>query len=205
MFMLTFALACGPTNAVPVIAPVGFDASTTTMNDGSATIADSGASDAGGDVDASKQAGLTFSSPTPPALIGITDGVAFYPSANPGKNRLRIYFEKAAGLCTALLHQNATIFNVDLETASTPIAMGDYPISSAASTNAVIAWGSLDASCKAVTDGSDYAKTGTVKITRVSATEVAGEFSFTTAGGVSVQGQFSAPICGSEPSFMCVP
>jgi hypothetical protein len=108
-------------------------------------------------------------------------------------------------LCTALLHQNATIFNVDLETASTPIAMGDYPISSAASTNAVIAWGSLDASCKAVTDGSDYAKTGTVKITRVSATEVAGEFSFTTAGGVSVQGQFSAPICGSEPSFMCVP
>ncbi len=68
-----------------------------------------------------------------------------------------------------------------------------------------VAWGQLDGECKAIsTPGTHFfGKSGHVKVTTLSATEVAGEWDVEYDSGQKQTGTFRVPICGAQPSYAC--
>jgi hypothetical protein len=137
--------------------------------------------------------------------LTMVDGTAYISGPRPSdvdagvRSELRVFFSDKGSLCAnGVMRQGETILSIDALSADPAFAAGTYTQMQQSVPGQVdVAITKLDQSCGAT--GQDYgAQSGTVVITSLTASNVAGTFDVTLGGGAgTLTGSFSAPICGT--------
>jgi hypothetical protein len=102
-----------------------------------------------------------------------------------------------ANTCSILGHggnpPNAQVLEFAASTAGSVVPPGQYSIGATATTTAAAAFTADDAQCKPTS--TEQATMGTITLTQVTTSTVAGSFDLTFANGDHLVGTFAAPVC----------
>jgi hypothetical protein len=145
--------------------------------------------------------------------LNAVDGTGFLVTPTTGnpdvKSELKAFFSDKPGLCsTGVVRQNETIFAIDAVSGTAAFQPGTFTEMQQEVPGQVdVTITRLDATCSATAPSRDYgAESGTVVITSVTASAVAGTFDVTLSNdGGTLTGSFDVPMCEQPFSNDCRP
>jgi hypothetical protein len=89
--------------------------------------------------------------------------------------------------------RSAQVLQLGASAVGSTVPLGQYVIGATPTTTAAAGFTAQDATCNPTSD--EQATSGTITMTQVSTTTVAGSFDVTFANGDHLTGTFSAPVC----------